>query len=136
LNIADSRYQDSLLRQAKANGKISQDHAIPESARENRASRLAAVFRDRAVAAHFPEYPFGTDLTPVEQQLAGALEYLRTSAAGRRAKATTLAAALLGRVDEQALPGLRRLSLDAPRSLHERVLRRLVAYALKRSMHA
>jgi acyl-CoA hydrolase len=136
LNIADSQYQESLLREAKANNKILRSYAIPDSARENRAARLAAVFQDRAVSPYFPEYPFGTDLTPAEQQVAVALVYLKNRTAGLWPQIATMTSALLQRPEERALPALRRLSLEAPRSLREHVLRRLVAYALKQSTRA
>jgi acyl-CoA hydrolase len=133
LNIADAEFQDSLLQRAATNGKIARNYEIPANARGNTASRLAAVFQDPEFAAHFPEYPLGTDLTPVEQDLAKALTCLQNRTARRWPKIITLASALLQRPDKDVLPALERLSLHAPQSLRERVLRRLVSYAWKRS---
>ncbi|HWM29049.1 MAG TPA: acetyl-CoA hydrolase/transferase C-terminal domain-containing protein [Woeseiaceae bacterium] len=135
LNIADAAFQDSLLQQARTNGKIARDYKIPESARRNTSSRLAEVFRSPEFAPYFPQYPLGTDLTPVEQDLAAALTWLKGRTARRWPQIVTLASALLQSPRDDLLPALERLSLDAPRSLRERLLRRLVSYALRNSGH-
>jgi len=133
LNIADSAFQESLLRKAAAYGKISRNYEIPDSSRGNAPSQLAAVFHDPELAPHFPDYPLGTDLTPVEQELAEALSWLKGRSAGRLAQISTLTSALLRRPSAAHRPALERLSLGLPNSVRERVLRRLVSYALART---
>jgi acyl-CoA hydrolase len=50
LNVADSRFQQSLLKRAKAAGKICADYRIPEAFRNNPPARLAEGLRDERAA--------------------------------------------------------------------------------------
>jgi acyl-CoA hydrolase len=43
LEVADSRFQDELLKEAKSAGKISKNYQIPDHARDNRPERLEKV---------------------------------------------------------------------------------------------
>lgn len=133
LDIADSAFQDELLAAAKSHGKLPSGHTVSGEARDNTPAALEAVFSAADVAPHFPSYPHGTDLTPVEQTLAGALTWLKGETAGGLARWRTTVAAL-GRAE----PGdyreeLERLDLGEPRGLRQRIMRRLVAYALEKS---
>src|SRR3989440_105025 len=59
LEIADSRFQDELLKEAKRAGKIGEGYRIPDHARNNRPDRLEkalARYRERGL---FPAFPFG-----------------------------------------------------------------------------
>jgi len=96
-------------------------------------ARLEEALAEPRRAGFFSEYPFGTDLTADEIVLARALKHLqaRTSSVVGRI-ATFFAAALRGaRAAERRASLLQRLSLDNPRSLPDRVLRRLVTVALQ-----
>ena len=66
LNVADSRFQEPLLAQAKAAGKIRADYTIPERFRHNLPERVAGALRAARARGFFSEYPFGTDLTAEE----------------------------------------------------------------------
>lgn len=48
LAIADSRFQDELLRQAKDAGKIERDYALPKSARDNTPDMIARTLQPAA----------------------------------------------------------------------------------------
>ena len=74
LAITGSRFQDELLARAKAAGKIGKDYEIPAAHRDNRPERIAAALTP--LKASLPDYPFGSDFTPVEQRLLPALERL------------------------------------------------------------
>jgi acyl-CoA hydrolase len=134
LNIADSRFQGELLRQARAAGKIRADYQIPPAHRHNLPERLAGSLAPFRARGFFSEYPFGTDLTSEEIALARALKFLEARTASLRGRLGTALRAL--GVDASA-PGrqaaLRRMGLDAPRGLSERLQRRLLAFALERS---
>jgi hypothetical protein len=132
LHIADSRFQQALLSQAKAAGKIPPDYRIPEVFTQNTPTRLARALAPHRQAGFFSEYPFGTDLTSEEIVLAGALRTLqsRTSTFGRRV-ATFAAALLRGGPQAQHFPLLQRLKLDRATGVSERLTRRLVTLALK-----
>src|SRR5262249_14064351 len=69
LSIADSRFQDELLRQAKDAGKIARGYAIPAVHRDNHPERIAQALKPLRDRGLLPDYPFGSDFTPVEQRL-------------------------------------------------------------------
>jgi hypothetical protein len=136
LNIADSRFQPSLLGAARSAGKIAPDYALSETALSNTPAAIADVLRDPAVAGHFPPYPLGTDLTAIEQQLADALVWLKhhTATPGQR-WSTLLSAAFDGNADRHD-EAVARMDLVTPATLRERITRRLLAYALNRQAHS
>ena len=75
--VADSRFQDELVRQAKAHGKLEAHYEIPERYRANTPKALQAKLAPWAKAGLLPDFPFGTDLTPEELHLAVALKRLK-----------------------------------------------------------
>jgi acyl-CoA hydrolase len=125
LAVSDSRFQPELLRRAKDAGKIPASYEIPRAYRDNTPDRVA-----RALAPlDLPRFPFGTDFTPVEQRLLGALDRLK-----RATRPGLIGLALSGlshparrEEDSQALA---RMGLDRPRSLSEWTYRMLLRGAL------
>ena len=95
LNIADSRFQESLQREAQAAGKLRSDHRIPELHRNNTPRALEERFVLARARGLFSEFPFGTDLTSEEIVLAKTLSGLKEKTAGGwpRVKALISAAA-------------------------------------------
>jgi acyl-CoA hydrolase len=131
LNIADSRFQEELLAQAKAARKVPKDYRIPEVFRNNTPARLEQALAKHRAGGFFSEYPFGTDLTAEEVVLARALKRLQQLTTTRGGKARVLLAALLSRKppeDHRRL--LQRMQLDNPATFGERMLQRLVSQAL------
>ena len=132
LNVADSRFQESLLARAKQAGKIRADYRIPAAYHDNLPARLGAALAPPRQQGFFSEYPFGTDLTQEEIALARALRFLEAHTAGLWGRIATTAAALTAPAAGSAhLDALRRMGLDAPRTLKERLLRRLLLRALE-----
>jgi acyl-CoA hydrolase len=132
LNIADSRFQEALLAQARSAGKIASDYRIPEAYRSNTPAGLEKAFVAHRAAGFFSEYPFGTDLTADEIVLARALKHLKARTPNLRAQLRTIAAALIrGRMEEKHRQLLRRMGLEAPLHFGDRVLKRLVVLALR-----
>jgi acyl-CoA hydrolase len=129
LHIADAGFQAELLAQAKSAGKIGKAFTIPASAAANTPAALHAAFRD--YPEHFPPYPLGSDLTPVERELAAALGWLKSHTARTWPKVRTAAAALVNGLAPESRAALARLGLDQPASLRERFLARLVNHALE-----
>ncbi len=132
LAITDARFQDALVAQAKASGKLGRNFVIPERWRENTPARLAAALAPLQARGLFPLFPFGSDFTPDELALLPALQRLK----GVSASKLRLAAFLLSSVGmSKAAPPeetlLRRLGLDRPRTFGDRVLKRLVLRALR-----
>ena len=122
LAIADSRFQDELLAQAKANGKIASDYVIPENQRQNLPDALAARLKPFKDGGLLPDFPFGCDLTPDELKIAKVLQRMKAISKDKVAVARTL---WQGR-DKIAPEGwLQRMRLDNPQSLQEKLTRRL-----------
>jgi acyl-CoA hydrolase len=131
--IADRRCQDALAARAIAAGKLPRGWRVPEAALGNTPQALAARLAPLGKQGLLPMFPLGTDFDAVEQSLVPALRWLKENAShwrGRAAIAAGLAGAGAGPGDE---PALARMGLDAPRSLRERLLRRLVVLSLQRT---
>jgi acyl-CoA hydrolase len=133
LNVADSRFQDSLLARARAAGKIRADYRIPDAQRDNLPARLTRALHAHRQQGYFSEYPFGTDLTAEEIALARALKWLEARTARTWGRIGTVAAALGAEVAGRHAAPLRRMGLDQPRGFSERLLRRLLVLALDAS---
>ena len=114
LNVADARFQDELLTAAKRANKIDAGYRIPEAFRHNTPERLEAAFAAQRRAGLFSEYPFGTDLTREEIDLARALRWLKDHTGGKRARIATALRALFTRLQESDRPYLSRLGLREP----------------------
>jgi len=77
LQVADSRFQGELMRQAKEAGKLPRGYEIPAGHRENFPERIASVLKPAREAGLLPSFPFGSDFTEVEQRLIPALQVLQ-----------------------------------------------------------
>jgi hypothetical protein len=132
LNIADSRFQDSLKREAQAAGKLRPDHEIPELHRNNTPRALEERFILPRARGLFSDFPFGTDFTREEIVLAKALSGLkeRTAGAWPRVKALSLATASLG-TPSALRPYLQRMALNAPKTRQEWLWQRLLVRELR-----
>ncbi len=131
IDIADSRFQESLLAAAKRANKIDAGYRIPASRRHNTPERLEEAFTAQRRAGLFSEYPFGTDLTREEIALAGALRWLKEHTGGGARKVMTLGRALLTPRDDRDRPYLDRMRLGEPANLREKMSASLVRLALR-----
>ncbi|NBB92110.1 MAG: acetyl-CoA hydrolase [Gammaproteobacteria bacterium] len=125
VGIMDARFQDELVEQAKQAGKLDPAWRVPDRARRNTPEQLAGRFDE--CHSMFPEYPFGSDFTAVEQRLIPALERLKRLSSDKMA---LLRALLKGRPADHP-EELERLGLADPASLRERLYARLVAAMLE-----
>jgi acyl-CoA hydrolase len=133
LNIADSRFQESLLAEARAAGKIADDYRIPEEFRNNRPETLERVLEPYRRNGLFSAFPFGTDFTEEEIVLGRALKSIRERASSRFGKALIFATSIARpNIPERVRPYLERLELDRPANFKERLLRNLVAAEVSR----
>jgi hypothetical protein len=131
LSIADSRFQDDLLRQAKAVGKIARDYQIPAAFRDNTPDRIRRALEPVRERGLVPLFPFGTDFTDIEQRLVPALAYLKGAASSTAALCRLFWRGLtMGRVSDTDAAGLDRLDLSRPAGFRARILRTLVRAAL------
>jgi acyl-CoA hydrolase len=134
LDIADSRFQDALLAQAKRANKIDAGYRIPDEYRNNTPARLEGAFAESRAAGLFSEYPFGTDLTREEIELAHALRWLKDNTLGARKFATIARALLRNPRDERGY--LERLKLAAPQNLSQKLMAKLVGLAVAKTKAA
>ncbi|MGH8568695.1 MAG: acetyl-CoA hydrolase/transferase C-terminal domain-containing protein, partial [Gammaproteobacteria bacterium] len=132
LNVADARFQDKLLRQAQAAGKLPRAYRIPAAHRNNTPEALERALAGHRRAGLFSAFPFGTDYTAEELVLARALKRLRERMETAAGKAAAVATALLRPgISAPMRPYLQRMRLDRPQNLRERLLQRLVANELR-----
>jgi hypothetical protein len=75
IEIADSEFQEELVNQAKAFGKLSESYKVPTSAQNNHPAAITQFLA--AYPGVFKAFPFGSDFTPVEENLALALSDLK-----------------------------------------------------------
>lgn len=131
IEIADSRFQDELLEEAKRAGKVSEAYRIPDHARNNRPERLEEVLAPYRERELFDRFPFGTELTHEELVLKKALARLKQTLKGEDLslpgpddiRKTAV-------VPESARPYLKRMQLDDPQNAKETLMQRAVVYAL------
>ncbi|MGC2811279.1 MAG: acetyl-CoA hydrolase/transferase C-terminal domain-containing protein, partial [Bradyrhizobium sp.] len=123
LGVADSRFQDDLMRQAKDAGKLPKNFEIPAAQRDNVPERIARALKPAREAGLLPLFPFGSDFTAIEQRLIPALQFLQDA---QRAPLRLPGLLWLGssrRLDAADQECLARLGLDKPATFSERAYR-------------
>lgn len=132
INIADSRFQDSLLEFAKSHGKVPQEYRIPDCARDNTPTKLHKIlspYRDQGL---LPDYPFGTDLTEQELALAASLRSLKALSDEPAHFIATAFKALLHKSDPQAAKSfLERIHLEHPETTKDFLTQQLLLLELE-----
>lgn len=128
--IADARFQDELVATAKASGKLRADFAIRTEARRNTPEQLRAALSPFRVDGTLPDYPLGSDFTPVEQRLVRALGWLKANTQTRGGKLRTVLRAMAsGRIEDHE--AARRMDLDEPGGFSGWIESRLLSLALR-----
>jgi hypothetical protein len=133
LQVADSRFQDELMRQAKDAGKLPKGFDIPAAHRENFPDRVAGALKPARDAGLLPSFPFGSDFTDTEQRLIPALQILQDAQRSALRLPGLLWQGFARTPDAADIECLARLGLDKPVTWFERAYRALVAAALARS---
>ncbi len=85
IEIADSRFQDTLVREAKQHGKLAEDYQVPPQRRQNLPEKIASQVG--SAAKELPPYPFGCDFTDVELRTARALKAIAALPTGKKISA-------------------------------------------------
>jgi hypothetical protein len=133
LQVADSRFQDELARQARDAGKLPKSFEIPAPHRENFPERIASALKPAREAGLLPMFPFGSDFTDTEQRLIPALQVLQQVQRTPLKLPALLWQGFTRQPDAADSECLARLGLDKPATLAERGYRALVSAALVRS---
>ena len=132
--IADSRFQEAFLDEAKAAGKIESSYQLPDTARRNYPGTLTEQLTPFSTSGKLAKYPFGSDLTKTEQALREALEWLGNRNSGWKARTGLILSALTRAPNFRAHEAaLRRMGLWQAGSLKNRPESRLVCLALDRT---
>jgi len=130
LNICDSRFQSELLEKAKAVGKVESDYEIPELFQHNLPGTLHKLYKQSYDKGYFPDFPLGSDFTAHEQDLLKALSWLKANAKPSRFLQLARQLHISDEDEEKFTPHLKRVGLDEPHSLKQRIFRQLVLSAL------
>lgn len=130
INVADSRFQAALVAAGVACGKLEPGYEVPAAYRRNTPQRLASALDSHRREGHLPDYPFGTDLTDLEQALSDALRALDRMRGRPRALIALAWRALRSPASAAAQPYLARLQLESATGLRERVAGRLLGQLL------
>ena len=124
--VADSRFQDGLVREAQAHGKLPADWVLPERYRHNLPAALDDTLQPWSAAGLLPAFPLGTDLTPDELHIVTALKRLK-HATQHPVDLVTLAVKSLWDGREAPQSYLQRLGLDEATSFKAMFIRKLFA---------
>lgn len=127
--VADARFQDELVAQAKAHGKLEPGYRVPDRYRANLPQALEEKLKPWAATGLLPDFPFGTDLNDDELRIVRALKRLQHAT---RHPGALAALALRGLWHGKPAPPayLQRLGLDKAGGLKHWILRRLLASSL------
>lgn len=132
LNVADSRFQDELLAEAKRHRKLPEDYTIPDAYRQNTPERLNAALKSLKADGYFPPFPFGSDFSRAELAWAAALKALKAAATRHSPQELgSLMAQLPASPPAFALSLLERLQLQAPTSREEEQMQRSALLGLR-----
>lgn len=132
--IADSRFQPELLDMAKKAGKIEDGWHIPQQFRDNFPEKLESKLAQYRMDGFFSAFPFGTALTKEEIVLGKALKAFKELAAQNKfAIMPGLISSSLGAIPDKAIPYLERMDLANPRNVQERMMQKMVLFALSSS---
>ncbi|MBL6750644.1 MAG: acetyl-CoA hydrolase [Nevskia sp.] len=133
LAVADSRFQEGLMRQAQRAGKLPADYRIPEQHRRNLPQRVTDALAPHHESGDLPALPFGSDLSDAELALAARLRRLQEAAAGWRGRVQLLLAlaAPAASGDAAVAAALHHLQLDRPAGWRQAWQARLVRAAFR-----
>ena len=133
LGLCDARFFPALIAQVQHAGKLPVALNASSQWATNTPERLNATLRPYRQLGLLPEYPFGSDFTPIEQRLVRALGWLKSATATRGGKLRTLvSAALQSSADDPE--ALQRMGLFEPNGFGEKLEARLVSLALRKTL--
>jgi len=132
IKVSDSRFQGELLKQAKKAKKIPEHYEIPQEYRNNYPDKYESVLKPYQAEGYFKPFPFGTDLTDQEIALGGSLKGMKALAQGAPLKlAGGLLTELFKFTPKTATQYLEMMDLHKPSSLKEKILKKMVVFALR-----
>lgn len=130
LVIADSEFQEELLKTAKGYGKIANDWQIPAASRNNNPDRIKNFVKLFRSQGFFPLFPMGSDFTKEEETLQEALLSLK-----EKTKPQLLASLIkgIGTSAGKYSAELKRMDLHNPKGIKQILFQRVLLGALAQS---
>jgi acyl-CoA hydrolase len=129
LAVTDAAFAPDLAALGRKLGKLDRAPALPAGNTPQALAATLAPFRREGL---LPDYPLGSDFTPVEQRLVRALGWLRAQTATRPGKLRTLWSAATAAPADEDLEAITRMELQAPRGWRQWIESRLLRLALAR----
>lgn len=127
IKIADSRFQQQLLEQAKAAGKVAKDYTIPVEFGNNTPEAIRKVYDKYTQKNIFGPFPFGCSFTDEELKLGKALKSLKAKTATGSGKIKCILQSITApKADQSIQPLLKRIGLTEPKTLQDRITQRLL----------
>lgn len=133
LEISDKVFLPTLINEAKQSGKLPGDYTASAATTRNTPADIDAIFHDERFRRYFPDYPLGSDFTPVEEHIIRALTLLHDNTAGLLSASRVFFKSLCMPGKVLYRDALERMALDSPSTTSERVNARLLTYALSRT---
>lgn len=130
LSVTDSRFQDELMREAKANAKLPKHYEIPAVFRDNNPERVATALKPAKDRGLLPDFPFGSDFTEVERRLIPALQVLRQKSAAPASLVPLALRGLFAKQNKETDEAIERMGLVKAASLKDKLYRVLLRGAL------
>lgn len=126
LAVADSRFQDELRRAAVDAGKLPKRYVLPAEHRDNTPDRIRRALQPAMDQGLLPLFPLGADFDPVELRLLPLMQRLQAAASDLREALRLIARGLAPSNKAKAAEALKRLDLEHPRTVEERLYALLV----------
>ena len=130
LKVADAAFQPGLIEAAKRAGKLERSFERMPAWAGNRPERIAAALAPARRDGLLPAFPLGTEMTEVEQALAGSLTSLKSAGYADLMRMLWAGVARSPHAGERS--AVERMSLASAATLRERAMRALVLGALRR----
>jgi hypothetical protein len=130
--LCDAAYQPIVVGQARLAGKLPRGYVATPGLADNRPERLAARLRPYRQMGLLPDYPLGSDFTPVEERVVKALTWLKEATATTWRKVRTIALALRQGESEDR-EAMVRMGLESPDGWRESLEAKLLALGLART---
>ena len=125
LAIADSRFQTELRELAVSHSKLTPQWRLPDWAWKNLVSWPGEFLKEWKGQDLFPDFPFGSDFTPVEEKLVMALMRLEEATKSKRRVAAVFMTGLRREVTPHR-EALERMGLCSPTSWRDHLYRTLL----------
>jgi len=130
--IADSKFQEALRLEAIKHHKLDSSWRVPVEFKNNTVNYLKQNFKEFTKQGYFPEYPFGSDFTEEELVIIKALTYLKSNTKSTFAKLKLITKAILNSSSNNHEKYIKRMQLADPKSMPEKINKKLLSYALKK----